>query len=806
MDLNDNSLNRQCFPELKVILFSGERITASDLAGWFDIFDQRIRLVNLWGTSETTLAKTAHFICKSNLQRERIPVGKPIRGAGVLVLDEQGELCEPLISGELFIRTPFRSFGYYNDPQANSERFIQNPFTDNDHDLIHKTGDIGRIMLDGTIDLLGRNDRQIKIHGIRVELEEIESVMNKHPRVKEVVVTKKQLSLGNDLLCAYISETNEHQTGEVSLLDTIRDYLSGKLPGYMVPGKFITLKEIPRTPNGKVDYQRLPDPMAEKSTDVIPPRSQVERKLHDIWSALLQIDPIGINQNFFELGGNSLKLMTLISLIHKEFEVRVPLADIFNNSTIEKQARYMQAAGIKSYIPVDPVEQREYYPLSPAQKRLFFLHQLDPGQTTYNVYSIRVLEGKLQVVKLQEVFRELIKRHEGLRTSFRLVQDNPIQFIHHQEEFNLVRHEANEQKAKEIVNRFIQPFDLTQAPLLRVGIIKLGEQQHILMADMHHIMADGVSAAILVKEFMVLYAGQPLPDLKIQYKDYSVWQAHPQQKKAIKAQEEYWLKEFSGKLPVLNLPMDYPRPPVQDFAGDAISFQTNNETTQGLKNLARQEDVTLYMLSLAIFILLLHKLTGQEDIIIGTDTAGRGHADLQNVIGMFVNTLALRTYPRKENSFQTFLRQIKQKVLNAFENQNYPFEELVEQVNSNRDLSRNPLFDVAFYFFNINMSTADIPEIKIPGLTQGGYGKVDKTSKFDMTLMVHEGAHRLSFTIEYRTKIFQKEKIEVFAILYQEIAAVIVENPGIKPGEIESSLALLAAPKKEEVNPDELDF
>jgi iturin family lipopeptide synthetase A len=804
------SLTNRHFKELKYILLSGEPIHPSDLVRWYETFDERIQLVNLWGPTETTLAKTCYFIGKSDIIRKRIPVGKPIYGSRVVILDRENNICDELVEGEKYIITPYGTFGYCNDPELTNDRFLPNPFNDKPEVRMYKTGDLGRSLPGGNLDILGRNDRQVKIRGMRLELEEIESLLARHKLVNAAVVVKREISVGSELLCAYveIKAGDGGEIGEESPVLELEGYLTGKLPAYMVPAGIMVMEKIPRNSRGKVDYNSLPDPLTPGSIEYVPPSTDIEQGLSGLWSQILGIEKIGITSHFFKLGGNSLNAMALVLKIRKNFDIEFPLVEIFSQTTIEKQAAFIKSAKKQAYVSIEPVEEKEYYELSSAQKRIYFLQQMEPGSTSYNMHITLVLEGNLQKKRMEEAFRMLIQRHENFRTSFEMIDNTPVQRIHQDKNlsFAIVYFDPHEKEVDEIVKAFTTPFDLSQAPLLKVGLIKTGISTHILMVEIHHIISDAVSMTILREDFTALQGKGNLPRLRLHYKDYSQWQNSEKQTKLVEKQKEYWLRVFAGEVPILNLPLDYPRPEVQDFEGDRVYFNTGKEKSLQLKEFALEKGVTIFMLCLAIFNILLHKLTGQEDLIVGTDTAGRGHADLQNVIGMFANTLALRNYPAPDKTFVTFLEEIKKRTLEAFENQDYQFERIVEQVVVNRDMSRNPLFDTAFNFFNARKSNpADIPGTAAPGLIQKPYSREDKTSKFDLTLIVRESEDYLFFTFGYCTKLFKKEKIEAFAIFFEEIVSAILENPQITLGALEISLQLLAA-KKEEVRLDELDF
>ncbi|HLP45546.1 MAG TPA: SDR family oxidoreductase [Candidatus Kapabacteria bacterium] len=527
------------------------------------------------------------------------------------------------------------------------------------------------------------------------------------------------------------------------------------------------------------------------STTYMQYRNQFEKALANIWEKFLGLDSIGIYDDFFELGGDSLKAITIIARIHKELNKNVSVAEFFNHPTIEELAKYINNSESIAYHSIKPIEKKEFYFQSSAQKRIYFLQQMDKESTAYHITSAWITEGILDRNKLEDTFVQLVKRHESFRTSFFTVGGELVQRIHVDvafgiEYFGLTAKDANDcediHHSSFIIHHFIRPFDLSQAPLLRVGLVELEEKKHILLVDMHHIISDGISHKILLKDFIDIYIGKELLPLKFQYKDYSEWQNNKKKEIETKKQEEYWLREFKKDIPQLRIPTDYSRNSVQSFEGDIIKFCIAKEEVIKLKDMALEQEVTIFMLLLAIFYVFLFKLTGQEDILVGTGTAGRRHENLQHIIGMFVNTLVLRNYPQGKIYFHEFLHEIKEKILKAFENEDYQFEELVERVAPfNRDVSHNPLFNVMFQFQNI-----DIPQINITGLTLKPYQHETKISKFDMTLFSWESDQELSFMLEYSTELFKQETIEWFIEYFKRIMLSIIKNPSQKLSEIGS--------------------
>lgn len=785
------SLASKTFPEtnfndLKFILLSGERIKPVDLENWYRSFNGRVQLVNLWGTSETTLAKTFYFIQKEDIHRENIPVGKPIKGARVIILDKNMDVCDEHITGELYIRTPFRTSGYYNDPDLNREKFIKNPFNDDPDDLLHKTGDLGRYLPDGNIEVLGRVDRQIKILGYRVELEEIENVLMKYPPVKEAVVLKKEIS-GNDFLCAYITEKEKDLVEEDIFVSNLNEYLLENLPTYMVPSKIIKMEGIPRTLNGKVDFNILPDPLLDKRDLCLIPSNEAERKLVTIWSEILGLEEIDLKSHFYALGGNSLKIMSLITRIHKEFDVRIPLGEIIANPTIIDQARIILESDKEKFRSINSVEKKEYYPLSSAQRRLYILNKLHPEDLSYNIPMFLELEGDVNKQILDRAFVNLISRHESFRTMFLEKNGEPFQKIEDELSFSIAISLSDSEGVNYILNNFVRPFDLSLAPLIRVESVEINDKRNLLMLDMHHIITDGTSFGIAINELIELYKGEELPASRIQYKDYSEWQNSAEVKEAKREWGKYWLKEFEDGGVPLNLPTDYERPLSRSFEGHSINFQIGKEETSRLETLALTEDTTVYIVMLAIANIFLSKICAQEDLVVGTGILGRMHSDLKNMVGLFINALPLRNFPAKWKVFIDFLREVKERTSKAFENQEYQFEDLVRQVCVKREAGRNPLFDVVFEMQNIKVEKAAIPGLKINRFRRENQQGM---SKFDLTIVGSQENDQLFFTFEYCTKLFKKETIEKFIKYFQEIVKCVVENESVLLQDIKISHGL----------------
>jgi 3-oxoacyl-(acyl-carrier-protein) synthase/acyl carrier protein len=549
--------------------------------------------------------------------------------------------------------------------------------------------------------------------------------------------------------------------------------MSGKVPEAMETGISWKVSSGSKRPRPALD------------TPYESPTNETERALVELWQKYFGIEPIGVKDDFLRLGGDSLKVMIMLSFVQKELGLTISIPRFFQNPTIRGLEEGTQKILNHELSSLEPVEKKDYYRLSPAQKRLYFLQQMDTHSTVYNISTVEVLEGKLEIERLERVFQELIRRHESFRTSFRVINDEPAQRIHEYadlqfeiEHFRL-NYETQDIEGEKIIQDFIRAFDLARAPLLRVGLIKLGEQKHMLLVDVHHTVCDGYSMVILINEFTALFAGKNLPQLKFQYKDYTEGLKTRKNKAALTEQGNYWLKQFRGEIPELNLPADFVRPARQSFAGNSLTFEIGEEDTKTLKKIVFEEKVTMFMMLLAVYNIFLAKLSGQEDIIIGTPIAGRRLSELEYIVGMFVNTLSLRNYPTNEKTFWEFLHEVKETTLKAYENQDWQFEDLVDAVVKKRDFSRNPLFDTMFVFRNI-----DMPGIEEKVLQISHYNYYNKTAKFDLKLESREVNEKLICLFEYCTHLFKVERIELFIEYFKNILSSILSDPGRKISDI----------------------
>ena len=521
----------------------------------------------------------------------------------------------------------------------------------------------------------------------------------------------------------------------------------------------------------------------EKAPGYTPPHSELEQGLVDIWSELLRLakDKIGIDDDFFDFGGHSLKVSMLISAVHKRFHMKLPFAEVFNRRSIRELASYIVEAAEDRYRPLRCTEKREYYPVSSAQRRFYMLHQLQPQSKAYNVTALLKIEGRLDQDRLSYAFKNLIRRHQSLRTSFWQIAGNPVQKTAAEVEFEIeCPGPGQKQQLEEIVEAFVRPFDLEASPLLRVGLISTGETGHILLVDMHHIITDAVSMDLFIKEFSALYEGSPLAAVKHQYRDFCQWQSQRLISGELKESEAFWQRQLAGELPVLNIPTDFKRPPVQSLDGERIFFKLERDLYSRLIELARGTGTTMFMVLLSALNVLLFQYTNQADLLVGTTVAGRDHADLAHIIGLLIETVVIRNRLDGNMSFKRFLRHVRMNALQAFQHQAYPYGELLRKIGGdegrgNLDLSQNPLFNVMLIVQNVEMAGIEWADLKFIPLNY--YSRV---AKVDFTLEAVETAGELRFHLEYCIRLFKQETMERLAGHFMNILGSVVENP-LKP-------------------------
>ncbi len=762
---------------LNKILVGVEPINDQLLADYLQL-KSNIQINNCYGLTETTICSTCYNFTSPDSEGRNVPIGSPMPNVQIYILDSEGEPTPVGVPGEMYIGGVGVARGYLYRDQLTTERFIANPFRSGER--LFKTGDLGRYLPDGNIEFLGRMDRQIKLRGYRVELGEIETQLRQYESIEDVVVILNK----DNYLVAFLVLKEDIVQAE------LREFLAARLPEYMLP-IFSKIKQIPYTSNGKIDYHQLSKQSVVRleQIDFGESLTKPETQIVKICKDILGVEEVGIDDNFFSLGGHSLNAMQLTTRVVKDLQVDLPIHQIFDTPILRDIAAYITAAKRAEFYDIASVEKRDYYPVSSAQRRLFLLNQFNNDNTSYNVPKILILHNPINFNKIERVIRQLINRHETLRTSFDFINGEPVQIVHETFEFAIELYpELNTSKEQllngdpgidEQIAKFIRPFDLGKSPLMRIGYIPCGDYS-LLIFDVHHIIFDGTSADILISELNQLYADLELADLRVHYKDFTLWQNKYLESAEIKAQQQYWLERFRGEIPVLNMPTDYSRPLTRTFAGKVIYFNLDQKLTAGLKRLTLLHDVTLYMELLSIYNVLLFKYTGQSDLIVGSPIVGRRHEDLQKLIGMFVNTLPLRNHPTKEKSFNQFLQEVKRTAIEAYENQDYQFEMLVEKLDLERDHLRNPLFDTMFVLQNMKMAEIDLGEIIL-----GSYNYINRKSAFDFSLAGEEKNGQIEFYLEYSTEIFKEETMKRFISHYIKIVELVIENPDILLGHLD---------------------
>ncbi len=793
---------------LKHVICSGEALPFELQKRFFARLNAQ--LYNLYGPTEAAIDVT-FWVCKRHSDLPIVPIGYPIANTQIYLLDSFGQSVPIGVPGELHIGGEGLARGYLNRPELTALKFIPNPFCQEPGTRLYKTGDLARYLPDGNIEFLGRIDHQVKIRGFRIELGEIEAVLAQHPDVRETVVLARETQSGDKQLVGYVVPSNE-QTLTTSKL---RNFLLKRLPEYMVPSVFVVLETLPLLLNGKVNRSALRTPdTSQRSLEVgfVPPCTPIEEVLANLWTDILGVE-IGIHDNFFTLGGHSLLASQVISRVHQAFQVELPLRSLFEFPTVAELSKSIEAnSQAKLGLPTSAIKsvsrQREL-PLSFAQERFWFLNQLEGGSATYNIPAAVRLGGTLNVVALEMAVQEIVRRHEILRTNFLMENSTAVQVIDPSPSVNLPIVDLQslpEREQSAFVRRLAaleaqQPFDLTNDLLLRVTLLWLGKEEHVLLVTMHHIIFDGWSIGIFIQELSVLYTSfstgipSPLLELPIQYADFVCWQRNWLTGEVLETQLQYWKQQLAGAPPLLELPTDQPRPIVQTYRGAHYPFVLPKTLTEKLKGLSQQEGVTLFMTLLAAFTILLSCYSGQEDIVVGSPIASRNRVELEGLMGLFVNTLALRTDLSSNPSFRELLARVRQVTLGAYSHKDLPFEKLVQELAPKRSLRYSPLFQVWFALQNVPTTN-----LELSGLTLSLLEIDSTTVQFDLELFLSEGVEGLSARFNYNTDLFNATAIAHMANHFEILLLDIVEQPTVrlkalaeKLTEVDKQQALLKA-------------
>ncbi|MGF1938165.1 MAG: non-ribosomal peptide synthetase [Nostoc sp. ChiQUE02] len=775
---------------LRHITCGGEALPGELIERYFTQLNLDNVFHNCYGPTEASI-DTTFWTCQRGTNYTIAPIGRPITNAEIHILDENLQPVPVGESGELYIGGLGLARGYLNRPELTTEKFIFDPFSTEVGARLYKTGDLARYLSDGNIEFLGRIDYQVKIRGFRIELGEIEAILKQHPALTQTLVIAREDVPGDKQLVAYIVANPEEILSQVEL----RRFLQGRLPEYMVPASFVFLDTLPLNPNGKIDRNALPVPHTSDlglSTNFVPPQNATEEVLATIWVKVLRLEQVGIHDNFFELGGHSLLATQVMSRVRQAFQIEIPLQLLFENPTIATLAQAMPTATRSRNAQnqtqennpqnqtIPQVTNRESAPLSFAQQRVWFLQQLQPNSRAYIVSNAQRLTGKLNVGVLQQSLDAIVVHHETLRTNFITSLDgSPIQVIGTPRPVELKVIKVTQEQVECLLNQEAQrPFNLEYDLMLRATLLQVNEHEHVLLLVMHHIASDGWSIGILWQQLAALYEAFlnskpfPLAKLPIQYADFAVWQHQWLSGEILSSQINYWKTQLAGANPVLELPTDRPRPPVQTYQGAVQSLILPQTLSTSLKELSHQEGVTLFMTLLAAFGTTLHRYTGQEDILIGSPIAGRNQVETEGLIGFFVNTLAIRTNLSGNPSFRQLLSQVREVTLGAYAHQDLPFEKLVEELQPERNLSHSPLFQVMFAFHNTPRELWELPGLNITPLEVH-----NGAAKFDLTLDLEETSEGIKGGIEYNTDLFDATTIARMLGHFQTLLEGIVANP-----------------------------
>ncbi len=788
----------EALTSVREILTGGEVLSVNHICRAQRALGPHVQLINGYGPTECTTFTACYRIPDGITQDcESIPIGRPIANTQVYVLDSQLEPVPIGVPGELYIGGDGLAAGYLNRPELTAEKFVLNPFNNDSDAKLYQTGDLVRWRTDGNLEFVGRIDDQVKLRGFRIELGEIEAQLSECPLINQCVVMLREDNPGEKQLVGYCVRAQGHDWSVTELLRHLRS----RLPDYMVPSAFVELESIPLTASGKVDRRGLPAPDASRpslETEFVAPRNALEEQLTRICGQLLGVKSIGVYDNFFDLGGNSLHAMQLISRLRDVFGVNLPIRKIFDSPSVIGLGLCLEellAQGkLLTQQELVPVPLEGALPTSFAQDRMWFFEQFNPASSVYNIPLWLKLTGPLEATSLELSFREIVRRHQSLRTCFSMINGelhsllkDPISFEIKQNDLSgLPKNERLLEARRGAIEEASRPFDLSQDLMLRATLWDLGDEQHYLALTMHHIASDGWSVGVFARELSALYqsyvslAPVRLPELQIQYADYAVWQRASLKGAETQRQLAYWKEKLSGASKMLELPTDYSRPAIQSFRGSSQSLHLSAQLTRDIDALSRQEDATPFMTLLAAFQVLLARYSEQEDVSVGVPIAGRNRKELESLVGFFVNTLVMRTDLSGNPTFRDVLKRVREVALGAFSHQDIPFERLVEELQPDRNMSHSPLFQVMFVLQNAPECPFQFPKLNVtleePPTT---------TSKFDLTLSIASDGGVYRASIEYCTDLFNSATITRMLNHFQSLLHSIVSDPSQPIGQLE---------------------
>lgn len=796
---------------LKIVILNAETLTKTTVKRWQSLYPQ-IPILNTYGATEVS-DDMSHYFIDEDLDSYSVPVmKKPIQHFEVHIVDENKRPVPVGVTGEILLAGPCVGRGYINDEEKTKAAFLTGPLKGiTSQQRIYKTGDLGRFMANGTMEFIGRNDNQVKILGHRIELDAIENIasgIEKISSCKAVAFQDKQL-----IALYYVADEKiEKPIIEAELLK--------KLPAYMLPSAYVHLSAFPLTENGKINKKLLPDPELSGSSgrsEYVAPANETEIVIARIWEKILEVGQVGVRDNFFELGGHSLKLMRLKNEYHKVFNAKIELKTFFEHPLLQSHADLIGNAVKKKYKTIKKIKNAVSYAISDAQKRLWILSQFEGGAAVYNMPFQVVLNSSIQVSVLQKAITAVIERHEILRTVFKEDETGEVrQWILQAEELkcdlsyeDLTATADGQLRAEEIIKEdALTAFDLENGPLFRTFLYKIKENEYIFYYNIHHIIGDGWSTEVLIKDVLAYYEAYSLgekpklPKLAIQYKDYAAWQLAQLEEPNFVVHQKYWTDQFTGNLPVLDLPANLSRPALKTYTGKRLGTYLDHQLSAGLKAFCQQNGGSLFIGLLASLNALFYKYTNQSEFIIGSPIAGRDHKELEDQIGFYVNTLALRNAVNAEENFLELFLNIRQNTLNAYQHQQYPFDKLVEDLTLNRDMGRSPLFDVMLVLQNDGEKKRRIAEETINDITD--YGQT--LSKFDLTFTFWEVDGCISLHVDYNIAVYQQDMVSQLLIHFKQLLSALLQAPDEKLGYIDYLSATEKSRLLEQFNDTESNY
>ncbi|KPA18699.1 thioester reductase [Candidatus Magnetomorum sp. HK-1] len=751
---------------MKVLITSSDSLQYEHYHRLIKRFGSIMRILNTFGITEVTIDSSYYEEKNFDYSLSTLtPIAPPIfQNTLFYILDDACRLLPTGVTGELYIGGDGLARGYLDNKKLTAERFIANPFKSGER--IYKTGDYARWLSNGNMEFLGRIDNQVQIRGFRIELEEIENRLLQHESIGKVLLLARDTDDGSKKLVAYIVGTEKGADLTVFELHT---YLGQYLPDYMIPAWFVFLKDFPLTPNDKIDRKALPVPeISERlSSEYTAPRNEMEKDFVRIWEDVLKRTSVGIHDNFFELGGNSINAIRLISKLQTELGITVKIQDIFKTPTIAELTNKSRLISTLALPPIQSLPEQSYYDLSSTQKGFWLIDQMDKDGVANNMHVVFLFEGEINANAFEKAVKKLTERHESLRTVFITVKGEPKQIILNKSGFYLEKIDLSNEidPDKQVYKYYMKdadtPFDLEKGPLFRMKLLKLNHnaKRYALIFNIHHIIYDGWTDEIMFKEISERYNAYQeektfnIQPLKIQYKDYAAWMNHLENSDTIKSHRKYWLNKLSSDLPVLNFPLDFPRPDIKRFKGKYITFSIDRTLTEDILKLTISQKSTLFITLVSSVSTLLYCYTLQKDIILGVPATGRVHPDLENQIGCYLNMIPIWNKFDHNDSLNKVLKKVWKTSIEAYEHEIYPHNRLIEDLNLPKNMSRNHLFDVIVNVVNFEPSPLKLDNVKI-----GHFAEDSTTSRADLDFMFLAD-DKIQFTIEYDTDLFREETI-----------------------------------------------